>query len=103
MEFISQHYDTKIRKINLTRFLLLFQNVPLENPNPEDGYVYYEQLQTSYGTYKIGTDMFTIKSHFFPPFFSLFDIFVKLVGVIQIVFYFLVSNLCCLVIQCIVL
>ncbi|XP_078341267.1 protein polybromo-1-like isoform X4 [Crassostrea virginica] len=33
-------------------------NVPLENPNPEDGYVYYEQLQTSYGTYKIGDSVY---------------------------------------------
>lgn len=103
MKFIFQHYDTKITKINLTRFLLLFQNVPLENPNPGDGYVYYEQLQTSYGTYKIGTVMYTIKCHHFPPFISLFDTFVKLTGVIQIVLYFLFSILCYLVIPAIVL
>lgn len=34
--------------------LFLLKDVPLENPNPDDGYIYYEQLKTSYGTFKIG-------------------------------------------------
>ncbi|XP_062616162.1 protein polybromo-1-like [Saccostrea cucullata] len=33
-------------------------DVPLENPSPEDGYNYYEQLCTPYGTFKIGDSVF---------------------------------------------
>ncbi|XP_048738876.1 LOW QUALITY PROTEIN: protein polybromo-1-like [Ostrea edulis] len=33
-------------------------DVPVENSNPEDGYSYYEQLRTPYGTFKIGDSVY---------------------------------------------
>lgn len=37
--------------------------MPVENSNPEDGYSYYEQLRTPYGTFKIGNAIYLLTSY----------------------------------------
>nr|XP_034305706.1 protein polybromo-1 isoform X10 [Crassostrea gigas] len=51
-------------------------DVPLENPNPDDGYIYYEQLKTSYGTFKIGDTVYLKNSTEVPEISRVEKIFV---------------------------